>query len=351
VTTARVEPKLAALPEDHPTVPETMRAIPPHSPDLVPVTIRVPELEPDRILVEVRAASINPADYHSRKDSLLMKIMGRAFNGFKKPIALPAMGSDVAGVVAKLGPEATGFEVGDEVFGAGRGSLAEYASAKFLARKPAGLSFEQAASLNIAGVTALQGLRDKGGLKAGDKVLVNGAAGGVGIFAVQIAKATGAEVTAVCSGRNAELVRSVGADTVVDYTKEDFTARRDQYDVILDVVGNHRIKSLRGPLKKDGTLVMAGGGHQNGYQNVKILKPMLRMLGGAAIANRFGSQRIKVFIAQIKREDLAELARMANDGKLTPVISKSFDLDHVQDAFTYLETGHATGKIGVTVKA
>jgi NADPH:quinone reductase-like Zn-dependent oxidoreductase len=338
------------MPESRAAISDTMRAIPPHSTDLAPVTVPVPALEPDRVLVEVHAASINPADYHARNETFLLRVMGRAANGFKKPIVLPAMGSDVAGVVVKIGPEATGFEIGDEVFGAARGSLAEYASAKFLARKPASLSFEQAASLNIAGVTALQGLRDKGKLKSGDKVLINGASGGVGLFAVQIAKAMGADVTAVCSGRNADIVRSAGADTVVDYTKEDFTARRNQYDVLLDIVGNRSIRSLRGPLKKNGTLVMAGGGHQNGYQNVKFLKPILRMLGGAAVANLFGSQRIVTYIAQIKREDLAELARWVDEGKLTSVISRSFDLDRVPDAFKYLETGHATGKIGIAVK-
>jgi NADPH:quinone reductase-like Zn-dependent oxidoreductase len=267
-------------------------------------------------------------------------------SGFKKPTN-PAPGSDAAGVVVAVGPETSGFQIGDEVFGGASGSLAQYASAKVVARKPSGITWEQAAAIPIAGLTALQGLRDKGKLQPGQRVLINGASGGVGTFAVQIAKAFGGEVTGVCGPRNIDMVRSLGADHVFDYTKEDFAKARAEYDLVLDLVGNRSLRGLRRVLKPDGTLVLAGGGHQNGHG--KHLLKALTKFGVAMVLKRFVRQRLVFFIADFNSEDLATLARMIEQGKLTPEVDRTYTLDQSAEAFEYLTTGHARAKIIVTM--
>ncbi len=325
-------------------LPATMRAMPFEgygSAAWKPVDVALPDLEPDRFLVEVRAASINPADLHMLGGSLVT----RALSGFKKP-SNPAPGSDVAGVVVRVGSAASGFRVGDEVFGGARGSLAGFASAKVLARKPARLTFEQAAAIPIAGLTALQGLRDKGRLQPGSRVLINGAAGGVGTFAVQIAKALGGEVTAVCGPGNGELVRSLGADRVFDYTREDFAQSGERYDLVFDVVGNRSLRDLRRVLTPNGTLVLAGGGHQDGHG--KNMLRALSKIGWSMMVRRFIKGRIAFFIAQFNPEDLATLAKLVDEGKLMPCIDRTFPLDQTAEAFRYLATGHAKAKIVIT---
>jgi NADPH:quinone reductase-like Zn-dependent oxidoreductase len=310
---------------------------------LVLKDIDKPVIDDDGILVRVRAASINAYDWHMMRGS---PYLVRLSEGLRRP-KRTAMGVDVAGQVEAVGKNVTQFRPGDEVYGARVGSLAEYvrASAKsILVAKPAGLTFEQAAAVNMAGTTALQGLRDKGQIKPGQRVLINGAAGGVGTFAVQIAKAFGAHVTAVCSTRNVDMVRSIGADEAIDYTREDFTRSEHRYDLILDVAASRSLLDCRRVLGSNGILVVvgaAGGGRR--------MAPIVARLLGAVVLSRFASQKMLPFLATTTKEDLTVLKELIEAGKVTPVIDRTYPLSETAAAIRYLEEGHARGKVVITV--
>ena len=296
--------------------------------------------EDDQLLVRVRAASVNPADWHPVVGTPYLL---RPSSGWRRP-KRGLVGTDVAGVVEAVGSGVTRLQPGDEVFGAVGGSFAEYATGreKNLVHKPGRVSFEEAASVPIAAVTALQGLRDKGGLQAGHHVLVNGASGGVGTFAVQIAKALGAEVTAVCSTRNVETVTAIGADRVVDYTKDDFTKTADRYDVILDNVGNRSVLACRRLLKPEGRYVMVSGPRR------AVLGPMVR-IARAKLLFLFGGRDASFFVAQFNEADLTFLAGLLESGEVEPVIERTFELSGAAEALAYMGEGHARGKLVVTV--
>ncbi|MGA2470693.1 MAG: NAD(P)-dependent alcohol dehydrogenase [Solirubrobacteraceae bacterium] len=311
------------------------------SPDLLELReIDKPDVDAGDVLVRVRASSVNPLDWHLMRGlPYIARLMGL---GLRKPKGT-VRGVDVAGHVEAVGEDVTQFQVGDEVFGGCDGAFAEYVCGpeKKFVHKPAGLTFEQAAALPIAGCTALQALRDHGRLQAGQTVLINGAAGGVGTFAVPIAKALGAEVTGVCSTRNVEMVRSLGADHVIDYTQDDFTDGQ-RYDLILDAVANRSLSDLRRALSPTGTLVIVGGG------SGKWLGPFVVLLQ-ALVRSRFVSQRLHFFMANVNNEDLAALAALVESGKVTPVIDRTYPLNETAEAIRYLETGHARGKTVITV--
>jgi NADPH:quinone reductase-like Zn-dependent oxidoreductase len=260
------------------------------------------------------------------------------------------VGVDYAGTIEAVGKNVTQFKPGDEVFGGTRGALAEYVCVlpdRALTLKPANVTFEQAAGVPVAGLTALQGLRDKGKIKAGQKVLVNGASGGVGTFAVQIAKAFGTEVTAVCSTRNVEMVRSIGADHVIDYTKEDFTKTDQHYDLLFDLVGNHSFSERRRILTPSGICVMAGLGGSGWHDDT-----VRRLFGelNAYLGSLFTSQKFITYLASLNKPDLTILSDLMRDGKMTSVIDKTYKLSEVPAALTYLETGRARGKVIVTLE-
>ena len=301
--------------------------------------------EDHQVLIKVRAASANPLDWHYMRGTPYLMRMD---TGWRAPKS-PRLGADVAGVVVEVGKDVTRFKPGDEVFGTGGGTFAEYvrSSESKVVRKPAGLTFEQAAAIPVAALTALQGLRDKGHLHAGQKVLINGASGGVGTFAVQIAKALGAEVTGVCSTRNLELVRSLGADHVVDYTSEDVTQGAERYDVILDNVGTRPLLDFRRVMKPDGIFVIVGGGGPN---DGKLIGPMARPLQGLLLAP-FVSQQFVMLLADINDKDLQFISDLIVARKLTPVIDRIYTLSEVPAAIRYLEEGHARGKVIITVAA
>jgi NADPH:quinone reductase-like Zn-dependent oxidoreductase len=296
----------------------------------------------DQVLVKVRAASVNPLDWHYMRGTPYLVRMG---TGLRRPKDA-RLGVDVAGQVETVGRNVTQFRPGDEVFGVARGAFAEYVSASEtkLALKPANLTFERAAAVPIAAFTALQGLRDKGRIQPGQKILINGAAGGVGTFAVQIAKAFGAEVTGVCSTRNVEMVRSIGADHVIDYTRGDFTRSGPSYDLILDSVGNHSLSDLRRVLTPEGTLVLVGGPDKGRW-----LGPLADVLE-AVVLSRFVSQKILPFLAHSSKDDLIVMKELLETGKVTPVIDRSYSLRDVPDAIRYLEEGHARGKVVIAVE-
>jgi NADPH:quinone reductase-like Zn-dependent oxidoreductase len=285
---------------------------------------------------------VNPYDWH-----FLRGTPGfiRLFTGLRRP-KFPRLGADAAGVVESVGPGTNKLKVGDRVFGVCRGAFAQYACGKEseLAIIPSGVSFEQAASVPIAGVTALQGLRDSGTLKAGQTVLINGAAGGVGTFAVQIAKALGATVTGVCSARNAEMVRTLGADRVIDYAQEDFTRADRRWDVIFDLVGNHPLSAIRRALEERGTFVGCGGGgpDRSGWA---LMAGML----GQAIAARFSKEKLTGVLAKVNTADLNVLAGMLESGAVKPVISKRYSLRETADAVRHVESCHAAGKVIIAV--
>ena len=313
------------------------------SPDVLElIETEKPTIDEDSVLVRVRAASINAYDWHMLKGTpYLVRIMA----GLRKPKSR-AMGVDVAGEVESVGKNVTGFRPGDAVFGSRTGSLAEYvrgSEKSFLVPKPAGLTFEQAAAVPMAASTALQGLRDKGGIKPGQRVLINGASGGVGTFAVQIAKALGAHVTAVCSTRNVEQARSLGADEVIDYTKEDFTRSGKRYDLLLDVASTGSLSSRRRVLEPDGTLVGVGSPDPGG---------MLSIVGGlieTAVVSRTTKQKMPFFIAKNSKEDLLFLKELIEAGKVRPVIDRTYPLTQAAEAMRYLGAGHARGKVVITV--
>jgi NADPH:quinone reductase-like Zn-dependent oxidoreductase len=309
--------------------------------------IEKPTPNDDQILVKVRAASINPYDWHFVEGTpYIMRMMGV---GLRKPKDIQ-LGVDFAGTVEAVGKNVTQFKPGDEVFGGRGGAFAEYVCRRAegaVALKPANLTFEQAASINIAGITALQGVRDKGKVQPGQKVLINGASGGVGTFAVQLAKNFGAEVTGVCSTRNVELVQSLGADHVIDYTKEDFTKGDQHYDVILDNVANHSLSECRRVLTPNGIYVMIGGGGVNEQGLVGALGKALK----AALLSKFVSQKMGMMMADPSTKDLTLLADMMQSGKIKPVIDRTYkSLSEVPDAIRYLEEGHARGKVVITVE-
>lgn len=312
------------------------------SPDVLELRdIEKPVIGEDRVLVRVRAASVNPLDWHFMRGQ---PYVARLTMGLRRPKDI-IRGVDVSGQVEAVGRNVTQFQPGDEVFGTGSGAFAEYVSAREtnIAPMPAGLTFEQAAAIPVAGATALQGLRDKGRLQPGQRVLINGASGGVGTFAVQIAKAFGAEVTGVCSTRNVEMVRSIGADQVIDYSLEDFSLSGRRYDLIFDLVGNRSLRDLRRILAPKGTLLLVGGGGGG-----KLLGPLPLLLRGL-VMSRFLGQRMLSILAQINKEDLLVLKELVEAGKVTSVIDRTYALSEVPDAIRYLEAGHARGKVVITV--
>jgi len=319
------------------------------SPDVLKLEdVEKPIPNDNQVLVKVRAASVNPLDLTIRGPWLIRPILG-----MRKPKDT-RLGVDYAGTVEAVGknPAAAGqFKPGDEVFGGRDGALAEYVCAladRAIALKPANMTFEQAASVPVAAITALQGLRDKGKIQGGQKVLINGASGGVGTFAVQIAKAFGTEVTGVCSTRNLDMVRSIGADHVIDYTKEDFTKGAQHYDLLFDCVGNHSFSERRRILNPNGICVMVGvgGAGASGGQIMGVLAGELN----AYIRSRFVSQKFLTYLAELNQKDLAILRDLMQSGKMTPVIDRTYKLNETPDALRYLEQGHARGKVVVTVE-
>jgi NADPH:quinone reductase-like Zn-dependent oxidoreductase len=309
------------------------------SPDVLELEdVEKPDLADDLVLVRVRAASVNPADWYGVVGPLIV----RPSTGFLKPRS-DRTGIDFAGTVEAVGKDVTHVSPGDEVFGARSGALAEYVTVRdAVVPKPANISFEEAAAVPVAAITALQGLRDKGQLEAGQKVLINGASGGVGTFAVQIAKALGAEVTGVCSTRNVELVRSLGADHVIDYTQEDFTRSDRRYDLLLDIAGSKSWSELRRVLTPEAKVVIVGA------QKRRVLGPIGHIVR-LRLASLRGSQRAVFFIAKTNRADMEILRELLESGKVRPVVDRRYELADAADAFRYLGEGHARGKIVVTV--
>src|SRR5438067_8958629 len=315
-------------------------------PNLKLQEIEKPTPNDDQLLVRVRAASVNPLDWHFIEGTpYVMRAMGV---GLRKPKDT-RLGVDFAGTVEAVGKNVTKFKPGDEVFGGRGGAFAQYVcprATRAVALKPASMSFEDAASVNIAGITALQALRDKGKVQPGQKVLINGASGGVGTFAVQIAKSLGADVTGVCSTRNVDLVKSLGADHVIDYTKEDFTKTGQRYDVILDNVGTQPLLSFRRALIPKAKYVMIGGGGPN---DQGLIGPLFRPIK-AMLLSPFVSQEMGMFMADTNQKDLAVLADLMQSGKVKPVIDRTYKLSEVPAAIAYLEQGHARGKVVITVE-
>jgi NADPH:quinone reductase-like Zn-dependent oxidoreductase len=293
----------------------------------------------DEVLVRVRAASLNALDWHLVRGEPYVARIG----ALRKPEP-STPGVNVAGVVEAVGRNVTLLRPGDEVFGNKRRGCAEYVSGRpdLFVPKPAGLTLEQAAAIPTAGVTALQALRDHGALRPGQKVLINGAAGGVGTFAVQIAKALGGEVTAVCSTQNVELARSLGADHVIDYSQADFARTGERYDLVVDVAASRSVRTLRRVVKPRGTLVLVGA------SKGRWIAPLARFFG-AKLLSRFVSQDLTWFMADIRREDLVALKDLVEAGQVTPVIDRTYPLSQTADALRYLETMHARGKVVITV--
>jgi len=315
------------------------------SPDVLQLReVAKPELKENQVLVKVHAASANALDYRRFEK---LSSMGRFMEERLVKSIGKVLGADIAGVVETVGANVTQFQPGDEVFGVSAGSsggFAEYASANenHVALKPANLSFEAAAAVPVAALTALQGLRDKGQIQAGQKVLINGASGGVGTFAVQIARSFGAEVTAVCSTRNLEMVRSIGADHIIDYTKEDFTQNNQRYDLILAVSGYHPLLDYRKALSPKGIYVAAGG---------SIAQIMQAMLIGP-LASLIGNKKMSFMgITKTNQKDLAYIGELLESGKVTSIIEKSYPLGEVPAAVRYLVEGHAKGKIVVQISS
>jgi NADPH:quinone reductase-like Zn-dependent oxidoreductase len=302
-----------------------------------------PEIVDNGLLVRVRAAGVHIGDEHSMTGQpYLMRVMGF---GLRAPKAR-VRGTDVAGVVQAVGTNVSRFKVGDQVFGTCAGAFAEHATSREdrLAAKPANLTFEQAAAVPTSACTALQALRDAGGIEPGQQVLIIGASGGVGMFAVQIAKAFGAEVTGVCSTAKADLVRSIGADHVIDYTREDFTRSKQRYDLIVDMGGNRSLSQLRRALTPAGTLVLVGGEGGGRF----IGGAMGRSMRALALSP-FVSQRLRMIIARAKSEDLQLLKELIEAGKVTPVIDRTYPLSGVPDAIRDLHSGRARGKFVITM--
>ena len=313
------------------------------SPDVVELReIDKPVPADDEVLVRVRAASLNLADWYA--------MMGRPYVG-RMPMGLRMpksnrLGTDYAGTVEAVGGNVTEFRPGDEVFGGRDGACAEYVCAhadRAIVPKPSNVTFDEAAAVPVAAITALQGLRDKGQLQPGQKVLINGASGGVGTFAVQIAKALGAEVTGVCSTGNVDIARSIGADHVVDYTREDFTRSDERYDLMLDIAGSRSWSACRRVLSPRATLVIVGGPKTN-----RLLGPVgraVRLLPAGLLSSR----KVVFFIARFNKADMLVLRELLEAGKVTPVIDRRYELSEIADALRYMGEGHAQGKIVLTV--
>ena len=300
-----------------------------------------PAAGPGDVLVRVRAASLNAGDWYA-VTGLLVARLGQ---GLRRPKS-PGVASDLAGVVEAVGEDVTLFSPGDDVFGMRGGALAEYVAVpedRALVQKAAEVSFEDAAAIPVAALTALQALRDHGRLEAGQRVLVNGASGGVGTFAVQIAKALGAEVTAVCSTRNVETARSLGADAVVDYTREDFTTGGEHYDLVLDVAGSRPWRELRRVLTPHARVVVIGAKRGN-----RVLGPLAHVVR-MRLASVGSSRKMVFFIAKPNKDDLAFVQQLVVDGKVRPVIEQRYELADAPQALTYLGEGHARGKLVVTI--
>ena len=303
--------------------------------------VAAPEPADREVLVRVRAAGVNPLDWHFMRGSpYIMRLMA----GLGAP-KNPRLGVDFAGTVEAVGASVTRFKPGDAVFGGGNGAFAEYLVVRenrAIEIMPANISFEQAAGVPIAGLTALQALRDHGKLQPGERVLINGASGGVGTFAVQIAKAMGAHVTGVCSGRNADMVRSIGADQVFDYRQQDYTESGQQFDLIVDMVGNHSPLANQRVLSPTGRLIIVGG------QKGDWIGPFLGVIK-SSVTSAFVEQELKAFTARMRGEDLSVLARYMAEGAVTPVIDRRYSLEQTPDAIAYSESGRARGKIIVEV--
>ena len=316
------------------------------SPDVLKCEeLEKPTAGDDEVLIQVRAASVNPLDWHFvRGIPYFLRMMA----GLSKP-KNTRLGADVAGKVEAVGRNVTQFKPGDEVFGTSRGAFAEYVCSheNKLALKPAHLTFEQAAAVPVAAITALQGLRDKGRIQPGQKVLINGAAGGVGTFAVQIAKSLGADVTGVCSTRNVDMVRSIGANHVIDYTKEDFAQKGQRYDLILDNVGNRSLSDCRRVMVAKGILVLNGGGSLRQNEGSWI-GPLAGSIA-ALVLSPFVSQKLVTILASINKQDLVVLKELMEAKKVTPVIDRCYTLSEVPEAIRYLEEGHARGKVVITM--
>jgi NADPH:quinone reductase-like Zn-dependent oxidoreductase len=307
-------------------------------------SIEKPVPNDNQVLIKVHAASVNPFDWHFMRG---IPYVMRLEAGLRKPKNI-RLGGDVAGTVETTGKNVTQFKPGDEVFGVCAGAFAEYCLSKSrLALKPENITFEQAASVPVAALTALQALRNKGNVQAGQKVLINGASGGVGTFAVQIAKSFGATVTGVCSGRNVEMVRALGADRVIDYTKDDFSKGAERYDLIIDNVGTQPLSGFRRVLTASGTCVMIGGG---GPDEGKWIGPMGRPLK-ALLLSPFISQKMGMMMAEITKDDLVVLRDLIQAGKVTPAIDRTYQgLSQVPQAIRYLEEGHARGKVVIALE-
>jgi NADPH:quinone reductase-like Zn-dependent oxidoreductase len=301
-----------------------------------------PEIADDEVLVRVHAAGVDRGVWHAMTGlPYPIRLAGYGLRAPKTPVP----GMNLAGVVEAVGKDVTRFQPGDEVFGIGKGAFAEYARApgSKLAPKPAYLTFEQAAAVPVSGLTALQGLRDHGKVEPGQKVLIIGASGGVGTFAVQLAIVFGAEVTAVCSTTKVDMVRSLGADHVIDYTRDDFAAGEQRYDVILDIGGNSSLSRLRRALAPKGTLVIAGG--ETGGRWLGGTDRQLRAL----LLSRFVDQKLRTFICSENHEDMLVLKELIEAGKVTPVIDRTYPLTEAPQAIRYLEQGHARGKLVITI--
>lgn len=312
------------------------------SPDVLKFEeIQKPTAGDDEVLIKVRAASVNPLDFHlMRGEPLLVRIMC----GLRKPKDT-GLGVDVSGKVEAVGRNITQFKPGDEVFGAGRGTFAEYACASesALVMKPENVTFDQAAAVNVAALTALQGLRDKGKIQRGQKVLINGASGGVGTFAVQLARLFGAEVTGVCSPMNVDMVQSIGADHVIDYTREDFTKGAERYDLILDCFATHSLSALRRVLNPRGIYIGIGG-------PIVSMTDLLFTMVKPLVLSPFMSQKFITFIARKSKEDLVTMGELMQAGKVTPVIHRRYCLSEVPEAIRFLEEGHPRGKVVITLE-
>jgi len=313
------------------------------SPDVLELRdIDKPMVGDDDVLVRVHAAGVDQGVWHLMAGlPYLVRVAGVGLRAPKNPVR----GYDVAGRVEAVGENVTRFQPGDEVFGTCRGAFAEYACARAdrLAPKPANLSFEQAAAVPISGYAALQAVRDQGKVRPGQQVLIIGAGGGVGTFAVQLAKAFGAEVTGVCSTTKTDLVRSIGADRVIDYTREDFADDRNRYDVILDIAGNRSLSHLRRALAPDGTLVIVGG--EGGGRWLGGIDRQLR----AHLLSPLVRQKLGTWISTERKEDLEALRELLEAGKITPVVDRTFPLSEVPEAIRYMRKGHARGKVVITV--
>jgi len=293
-----------------------------------------PALTDERVLVRVRASSLNKADWHELRGwPRFLRPVTR--NGVVRPKTL-LFGTDFAGVVEDVGKDVSDLAPGDEVFGGRSGAFAEYVSAVSVVRKPPNVSFEEAATMGIAGLTALQGLRDHGNLRAGERVLINGASGGVGTLAVQIAKALGAHVTAVCSTRNVEQARDLGADRVLDYTRQDFTREPERYDLVVDVAGGHSWRAIRRVLEPDGRLVIVGA-HGSRSQ--------LRHIAAVWLSSRFAKHTVKFFVAKFNKVDLQTLADLLSSGELRPAIDRTYNLTEASEALRTFGEGHVRGKL------